>query len=174
MTPCFVLINKNLTRSTQVLTPKLKNGNNFFKNRIKQMILSAWRSGGEDRTECGWNIANIKYLLKNLANKSWITNCTWSGNIHHFLQIPSLLLILQTSGNTNLLFYSMHGRNGMLEWEDFFLFSATGHLQDRTSLFVSMPLSLPLPFCSVYLALGLDGWLLGCCGGFFFVIWGFL
>lgn len=64
------MIKKNLTRSTQVLISKLKNGNNFFRNGIKQMILSAWKSGEKGRTERGWNTANIKYLLKNPANKN--------------------------------------------------------------------------------------------------------
>jgi len=125
------------------------------------MILSAWKSGGKGK-ECGWNTANIKYLLKNAANKNYTTNCTCSDNTHRFLQIPSLLLILQTSGESQTFcFTSMwkkwDARVGRLL--PFFLLLATCKTE-LVSSFQCLCLSLSPFVLSIYLW-GLVGGYLG-------------
>lgn len=69
------MIKENLTRSKQILTSKSKNRNNLFESKIKQIILPVWRKKkkkrkGEWSKQTGWSIANVKYLLKNSANKN--------------------------------------------------------------------------------------------------------
>lgn len=111
----------------------------------RKMSLLVWLR--QSRTQP--NTANIKYLLKKKQSraKSLIAPAVLP------LTIFSPNVIPPDSTNfwrlTNLLVCSLCGRSGMTSS----FVPATGHLQDWTSLFISVLLSLPLPFCFVCLAI---------------------